>query len=211
MSETKRKPRPDARDATGGTDAPGPGARPGTNDEIDEPPAVNRWEDEGGIVVEPSDAPAAAPAEPAPDYKDRWLRAEAELQNFRRRASREWEEGRRTAEESVLLEMVAALDDLDRALDAARASGASGAWSDGVMLVAQRLRDGLARRGVTVEDPQGQPFDPAFHEALLEVDPPPGAAPGTVVEVVHKGYRRGPRALRPARVVVARTPSGSPD
>ena len=112
------------------------------------------------------------------------------------------------AEENVLLDMVMALDDLERALEAARASGASGTWIDGVALVAQRLLDGLARRGVTVEDPLGKPFDPAFHEALLEVDPPPGAAPGAVVQVAHKVYRRGDRALRAARVVVARAPAG---
>ena len=211
MDDVSRKPRgPDAGGAPAGSSAPVPGAtRSAANDEIEEPPAVDRWEEEGGIVEEPPAAPAVAPAEPAPDYKDRWLRAEAELQNFRRRASREWEEGRRMAEEGVLLEMVAALDDLDRALEAARSSGGSGAWIEGVTLVAQRLRDGLARRGVTVEDPLGQPFDPAFHEALLEVDAPAGAAPGTVVQVAHKGYRRGERALRAARVVVARTPAGS--
>jgi molecular chaperone GrpE len=182
----------------------------------EEPQAVSRSEEEGGIVEEAPAEPAAtptepavAPTEPAPDYKDRWLRAEAELQNFRRRASREWEEGRRMTEEGVLLEMVAALDDLDRALEAARSSGGSGAWIEGVTLVAQRLRDGLARRGVTVEDPLGQLFDPVFHEALIEVDAPSGTIPGTVVQVAHKGYRRGDRALRAARVVVARTPSGN--
>ena len=116
---------------------------------------------------------------------------------------------RRAAEESVLLEVVAALDDLDRALESARASGAPTSWLEGVTLVAQRLHEGLARRGISVEDPVGRPFDPAFHEAMLEVDAPAGTPPGTVVQVSHKGYRRGERALRPARVVVARAPAGS--
>lgn len=169
-----------------------------------EPPAVNRWEEEGGMVQESSPETTEAPVQPEPDYKDRWLRAEADLQNFRRRASRDAEETRRVSEESVLLELVTALDDLERALGASDAEAGAGAWREGVTLVAQRLRDGLARRGVTVEDPTGRPFDPGFHEAMLEVDPPPGAAPGSVVQVIHKGYRRGERALRPARVVVAR-------
>jgi len=73
-----------------------------------------------------------------------------------------------------------------------------------VALTAQRMRDVLARYGVEVIDPQGAPFDPAFAEAILEVDAPPGLAPHDVVQVVQKGYRRGNRALRPARVVVAR-------
>jgi molecular chaperone GrpE len=211
MDDVSRKPRgSDAGGAPVGANAPAPEeGHSAANDNAEEPPAVSRWEEEGGIVEEPPALPAVAAAEPVPDYKDRWLRAEAELQNFRRRAVREWEEGRRMAEEGVLLEMVAALDDLDRALEAARSSGAAGAWVEGVTLVAQRLRDGLARNGVTVEDPLGQPFDPTFHEALLEVDAPTGAAPGTVVQVAHKGYRRGERALRAARVVVARTPTGS--
>jgi molecular chaperone GrpE len=179
-------------------------------DEVEEAAAVNRWEDQGGIVEEPPAGPATPPAsrDSEPDYKDRWLRAEAELQNFRRRASRDWEEGRRLAEEGVLIEMVAVLDDLERAL-AAAPSGAESSWTEGVALVAQRIRDVMARQGVTVEDPLGRPFDPVFHEALLELDAPQGAAPGTVVQVVQKGYRRGGRALRAARVVVARAPAGS--
>lgn len=176
------------------------GPAPPLEDTVD----VNRWEDQGG----PAQAPVPA-AEPEPDYKDRWLRAEAELQNFRRRASRDWEEGRRLAEESVLFEMVAVLDDLERALAAADPSLAETAWTQGVALVAQRIREYLARLGVTVEDPLGRAFDPAFHDALLELDAPEGAAPGTVLQVVQKGYRRGARALRAARVVVARAAAGS--
>jgi molecular chaperone GrpE len=187
---------------------PPPVDRASPADEVEEAAAVNRWEDQGGVVEEPAAGPTA-PAEPEPDYKDRWLRAEAELQNFRRRASREWEEGRRVAEEGVLLEMVAVLDDLERALAAADASTAAASWTQGVTLVAQRIRDFLARQGVAVEDPIGKPFDPLFHEALLELDAPEGAAPGTVVQVVQKGYRRGARALRAARVVVARAAAGS--
>ena len=200
MDETSRTPE---GHATGE-----PAGSPSTNDDIEEPPAVNRWEDEGGIVGEPPAGASAAPTDET-DYKDRWLRAEAELQNFRRRATREWEEGRRRAEESVLLEMVGALDDLDRALAAAESAGAPQEWIQGVALVGQRMRDFLARQGVTIEDPVGQPFDPAFHEALLEVDAPEGVAPGTVVQVALKGYRREGRPLRPARVVVGRTPAGS--
>ena len=178
-------------------------------DELEEPAAVSRWEDQGGQMEEAPAGPAPGPEPGVPDYKDRWLRAEAELQNFRRRASRDWEEGRRLAEEGVLLEMVAVLDDLERALAAADSSGAEASWTQGVSLVAQRIRDFLARQGVTVEDPLGRPFDPAFHEALLELDAPDGAAPGTVVQVVQKGYRRGGRALRASRVVVARAAAGS--
>jgi molecular chaperone GrpE len=149
------------------------------------------------------------PAADAVDYKDRWLRAEADLQNFRRRAQRDVEEARRAAEERVLLEIVAAIDDLERALDSARAAAAADAYVQGVQLVAQRLSEYLTRQGVTALDPLGQPFDPRFHEALLEVPAAEGARPGDVVEVALKGYRRGERVLRAARVVVARRGDGA--
>jgi molecular chaperone GrpE len=141
--------------------------------------------------------------------RDRWLRAEAELQNYRRRARRDADEARRIAEERVMLEIVHALDDLDRAVDSAAQSGAPESWAAGVKLTAQRLREYLGREGVRTLDPVGQPFDPAFHEAILEVDAPAGVQPGQVVQVVLKGYARGDRSLRPARVVVARAPHGA--
>ncbi len=155
-------------------------------------------------------APAgAAAAEEAAGLRDRWLRAEAELQNFRRRARRDAEESARAAEERVMREISAALDDLDRAL--ASAAGAPEAWTAGVRLTAQRLREYLAREGVRMLDPIGKPFDPALHEAILEMDAPEGIEPGHVVQVILKGYARGERSLRPARVVVARAPRSAAD
>jgi molecular chaperone GrpE len=148
----------------------------------------------------PANAPAGAP----PDYKDRWLRAEAELQNSRRRAQREREDAVRASEDRILLDMVEVLDDLERALAAIESGAAPVAWAQGVALTAQRLRDALARRGVTPTPALGEPFDPAFHEALLEIAAPEGIRPGAVAQEVLKGYRRGERALRAARVVVAR-------
>jgi molecular chaperone GrpE len=140
----------------------------------------------------------------APDYKDRWLRAEAELQNTRRRAARDRDEAVRAAEDRGLVELIELLDDLERALASLAPEQAGDAWAQGVALTAQRMRDALARRGVTVVATLGQPFDPAFHEALLEVPAPKGVAPGSVAQEVLRGYRRGDRALRAARVTVAR-------
>jgi len=145
----------------------------------------------------------APPAEP--DYKDRWLRAEAEIQNTRRRAQRDRDEAVRASEDRILLDMVEVLDDLERALAALQPVEAQAAWAQGVALTAQRLRDALARRGVTAISTVGEPFDPAFHEAMLEIPAPEGIRPGAVTQEVLRGYRRGERALRAARVVVART------
>ena len=143
-----------------------------------------------------------APIEP--DHKDRWLRAEAEVQNTRRRMLRDREDAVRGAEDRLLLDLIELLDDLERALAALAPEQAGDAWAQGVLLTAQRMRDALARRGVTPIPSLGQQFDPAFHEALLEVPAPDGVMPGHVAQEVQKGYRRGERALRAARVVVAR-------
>ncbi|HTM58667.1 MAG TPA: nucleotide exchange factor GrpE [Candidatus Udaeobacter sp.] len=166
-------------------------------------------EDAGAASDEATAPPNAAPAtlaaeETAAELKDRWLRTEADLQNYRRRARRDVEEARRDSEERVMLEMISAIDDIERAVRAGRDAGAPESWLKGVELVANRLREYLGRNGVHVIEPLGQPFDPSFHEALLEIDAPPGSAPGSVVDVALKGYRRGDRVLRAARVVVAR-------
>lgn len=138
------------------------------------------------------------------DYKDRWLRAEAEIQNTRRRASRDREEAVRSSEDRILLDLIEVLDDLERALAALGQEHAASSWAQGVSLTAQRMREVLARRGVVAIEAVGQVFDPTLHEALLEVPAPEGIAPGAVAQEVQRGYRRGDRALRAARVVVAK-------
>ncbi|HEY3216263.1 MAG TPA: nucleotide exchange factor GrpE [Candidatus Eisenbacteria bacterium] len=171
---------------------------------LEGPASVSRWEEEGGATGAAAPPVDREPAELPIDYKDRWLRAEADLQNYRRRAQRESELVRRAAEEAVLLELIGMVDDLERALDSARQAGAPEPWVQGVSLVVNRALDYLRREGVVPVDPKGQAFDPALHEAILEVDAPDGATPGSVVQVARKGYRRGERPLRAARVVVAR-------
>ncbi len=140
----------------------------------------------------------------APDYKDKWLRAEAEVQNVRRRLQREREDAVRQSEDRVLLDVIGLLDDLERALASLPPEQASGAWAQGVTLTAQRMRDTLARHGVTAVPSVGEPFDPAFHDALLEIPATEGLIPGHVAQEVQRGYQRENRALRAARVVVTR-------
>jgi molecular chaperone GrpE len=106
-----------------------------------------------------------------------------------------------------MLEIIAALDDLDRALATVPESGSAEPWVEGVRMVGSRLVEYLGRQGVVTLEPVGQPFDPAFHEAVLEMAVP-GVAPGCVTQVLLRGWRRGMRALRAARVVVARDSNG---
>jgi molecular chaperone GrpE len=194
-----------------GRRAPAPEVPAAGSDEVAMPdPAAPEPDAAAAGQARPADPAGAGPVDSAADaavLKDRWLRAEAELQNFRRRAAREREEVRRSAEEGVMLEIIAALDDLDRALMAAPESGSPEPWTEGVRMVGSRLVEYLGRQGVVVMDPVGQPFDPVFHEAVLEMVVP-GVAPGHVTQVLLRGWRRGMRALRAARVVVARAPDG---
>src|SRR5262249_9271806 len=117
----------------------------------------------GAAAPEPVPAPDAAEAFAAdtasaerlpaaePDYKDRWLRAEAEIQNTRRRLQRDRDDAVRGSEDRILLDMIEVLDDLERALAALPQEPGQGptAWAQGVALTAQRLRDALVRRAVT--------------------------------------------------------------
>lgn len=167
-------------------------------------PDVAATPDEELELLEATPVPVAPdPVAELAQVRDRWLRTEADLQNYRRRAQRDVEEARRNAEERAIVEQIEVLDDLDRALSAAREAGAASAWVQGVDLVAQRLRDSLTRAGVIAVNPVGEAFDPRFHEALIELPAPPDAAPGTILHVERTGYRRGERMLRAARVAVA--------
>jgi molecular chaperone GrpE len=198
MSGEKREPSRPAEPAgehePGRDDAAGEAATPVGVPEGD--PVASDFADETAKADRLS-----APAEP--DYKDRWLRAEAELQNTRRRLLRERDEAIRAREDRVLLDLIDLLDDLERAL-AARPDQAQDGWAQGVALTAQRMRDTLARHGVVPVPAVGERFDPAMHEAILEIPATQGTTPGHVAQEVLRGYRRGDRALRPARVVVAR-------
>lgn len=136
---------------------------------------------------------------------DRWKRAAADFDNFRKRATREREEYVTLANERLVKELLPILDDLERALVAAT-EHQEAALEDGVRLVHQSLEQLLQRQGIKEIDAAGM-FDPHVHEALLSQ--PSDAAEGSVIDVVQKGYKLGDRVVRPARVVVAAPMNGS--
>ena len=148
-------------------------------------------------------APDTPPEEP--DYKDRWMRTAADLENVRRRARRDvaLAEGKGVAR--LARELLPALDNLDRALAAAEAQpeNADHHLTDGIRLVQSELQGALERVGITQDAPVGLPFDPHVHEAVAQQPPADGVEPGTVVEVFSPGYRVGDEVLRAAKVVVA--------
>ena len=130
------------------------------------------------------------------------LRAEADLQNLRRRAAREHEDAERRGEERILHALFAVIDDLERARLAAKDDDDS-PLAAGIDLVLQRAHEELARIGVSPIDPHGEPFDPHAHDALLSAESAEHAA-GHVSHVIARGYKReGGRVVRHAKVQVS--------
>ncbi len=147
---------------------------------------------------------AAAKREAAENY-DRFLRTRAELENVLRRQERERGELSRYAAEALARDLLTSVDDLERAIEHAAASGSAQdpALLTGVELVRKGLLAALEKHGVVRVPSLGQPFDPNRHEAVAMVDDK-NAAPNTVIAEHRPGYLIGDRLLRPAMVVVAR-------
>lgn len=134
------------------------------------------------------------------EHLDSLRRLAAEFDNYKKRMAREQQELQVRAAERLLRDLLPVFDDLERALQAFETAEKE-AIADGVALVHRALWMLLEREGVAELDPQGEPFDPHRHEALLSQ--PADAPDGTVIEVIQKGFMLGDRVLRPARVVVA--------
>lgn len=132
------------------------------------------------------------------------LRAQAEVQNMRRRAERDVVNARKFALEKFATDVVAVADTLERALSQLPAEDESlAAAREGTDLTLKVLLDVFKRHGVERVDPMDEVFNPELHEAMAMV-PMPGKAPNTVIEVLERGYVLNDRLLRPARVVVAK-------
>ena len=133
------------------------------------------------------------------EYLELARRTKADFENFRKRAAQQAQEAQLRGKIDVAREVIDAVDNLERALEAAD-DGAG--LRDGVEMVLSGLRETLTRNGIDVVDPKGEKFDPNQHEALSTM-PVEGAESGTVVEVMQKGYALGDQLVRPARVVVS--------
>src|ERR1700730_2833066 len=128
-------------------------------------------------------------------------RTQADFENYRKRVARESALAQERGVAKLVKELLPALDNLDRALEAAEDDDP---LLDGVRLVRSELSAALALVGVESFSPLGERFDPAVHEAMATTQQPAnGADCGTIVEVYEPGYRLGEHVIRPARVVVA--------
>ncbi len=169
----------------------------------------------------PVEAPAAAPAAGAAEealavttkelerLQDRLLRLQAEFENYKRRMAREKAEFVKFANEELLLEFLPILDNLERAVSAARAEAASTPLLEGIEMVVRLFRSTLEKFGVEPIEALGQPFDPGFHQAVAQVESRDGQE-NLVVEEIQRGYRLEGRVLRAAMVRISRAASGPP-
>ena len=135
---------------------------------------------------------------------DRYVRAAAELENVRKRASRDVENAHKFALERFATDLLAVCDSLEMALQTDQEASIE-SLREGSEATLKLLNSILQRFGVEQVDPEGEPFDPNLHEAMT-MQPSATAEPGSVLTVFQKGYALNGRLLRPARVVVAAEP-----
>lgn len=139
---------------------------------------------------------------------DRILRLQAEMQNLRNRTSREIAEERRYSAMPILRELLPVVDNIDRAIEAAQQAGEAENLLEGFRLVRQQLMTILAQHHCEPIEADGQPFDPDFHEAILQ-QPSDEHPNGHVMMVTQQGYKLHDRVVRPAQVIVSSGPAAS--
>lgn len=144
----------------------------------------------------------------ADQHWDQLLRAKAELENARRRAQRELENAHKYAIERFAQELLPVRDSLELGLSAADASASVDKLREGTELTLKLLTGVMEKFGIKVVDPLGEPFNPEWHEAMTMQ--PSEQPPNTVISVIQKGYVLNDRLIRPAMVVVARSPDATP-
>jgi molecular chaperone GrpE len=136
---------------------------------------------------------------------NRWLRAEADLDNYRKRSQKEAEESRLYRSLPLVRDLLPVIDNLQRAIAAAAKAGESGELVQGVKLVLKQFEDVLAAHSVQTIEAVGQPFDPNLHAAVQQV-PSADYPPMTVVQELERGYRLHDRVVRPSQVIVSSSP-----
>lgn len=138
-------------------------------------------------------------------FLDLAQRSRAEFENYQKRSQRDREQERKYAYAPLAFDLLPVIDNLERALAAARQSGDAGALVQGVTMVHAQFLDLLRRHGITRIEAEGRPFDPNLHQALMQ-KPAEDVEPGTVVQVLEHGYMNQDRVLRPAKVIISAKP-----
>jgi molecular chaperone GrpE len=143
------------------------------------------------------------------EAKDRALRVHAELDNYRKRVARQMDEERRYANLPLIRDLLPVWDNVGRAIEAAEKTQETASLLEGFRIVAGELEGVLERHHCTKIDALGQPFNPHFHEAILQQ--PADTPPNTVLQVVRAGFCLHDRVVRPAQVIVSAAPPEAHD
>jgi molecular chaperone GrpE len=157
------------------------------------------------VVIEDLES-LKARASQAEQERDQFLallqRTRADFENYEKRVLRDHVQDRRYLHGGLAKDLLPVLDNLERAMQAAKKAGEQGPLVQGVAMVQGQLLDVLRRHGIEAIDAVGQAFDPTKHEAVMQ-QPAPGQTAGTVLQVVEQGFVIHDRVLRPAKVIVA--------
>ncbi|MFT4676229.1 MAG: molecular chaperone GrpE [Patiriisocius sp.] len=156
-------------------------------------------------------AELVAAVEEAAKYRDVALRAEAEMENVRRRAARDVEHAHKFGIEKLIQNILPVIDSLEKGIESAEQAsadeGATKAIIEGMNLCLKMLTEVLVKEGLSIVDPSGEPFNPNLHQAMSMVENP-DMEPNSVVAVMQKGYTLNERLVRPAMVMVSKAPAG---
>lgn len=150
-------------------------------------------------VLGPEERAAKAEQE-AEEFRNKWMRAAADFQNLKRRSDQERQDLLRYGNASLIINILPAIDDLERALGNVDAGLAGLTWVEGIAHIYRKFKQTMESAGVTEIQTEGETFDPNVHEAIQYA---PGDE-GRVISEVQKGYKLGDRVIRPAMVVVGK-------
>ncbi len=167
----------------------------------------NSEADELSDEVEVLQQQLATAEKKAEENWEKFLRAQAEMENLRRRMARELENAQKYSLEKFAKELLSVVDSLELGLQASVETDDVEKIREGVELTLKQMLTVLERFNITPIDPTGEKFDPEFHQAMA-TEPVKGVEPDTVVKVFQKGYLLNDRLIRPALVVVAKPPEG---
>jgi molecular chaperone GrpE len=137
------------------------------------------------------------------ELQERVLRSQAELENFRKRSRREYDDSQRYREIDVLRDLLPVLDNVLRAIEASEKTADVESLKSGFRMTAQQLEKLLSSHGCQTIETDGKLFDPTIHDAILQ-QPVAGAEDGTIVGTASRGYKLHDRVVRPAQVIVAK-------
>jgi len=138
--------------------------------------------------------------EKAEKYLANWQRTQADFVNFKRRTEQERAEINNFANSTLILNLLPALDDLERALEHVNEDIEGSAWVDGIKLIYKKLKTTLEAQGLEEIEAEGKDFDPNIHEAVMCVE----GEDGKVIGVMQKGYKYRDRVIRPSQVKVGK-------